>query len=452
VTKKTNTTIWADREPGPGERYLYLWDPKANVYLEKIAPIDVDPAEEAEKAFVARLEDRDVHPELYQDEEPEDAPEDAEAPPTEDPLADLRKAVPIIIGRATVEKLAAALVPFIWGQIVVGGTINLFAGGPSSGKSTLLFLLLAARSSTNPHPIDILTFPCAPAPSDKFLVLIEGEHSEGSTARKLLKSFDLVDAPLDGLDRVVTIARKGVTIGSLAWRRILNLAARGLVSDVFLDTLARVSPPENEADNETGQVEVFNRLSELIECAPGGSLTIWIAAHTRKSGTGKDARSRVDVDDVSGSAQRVGQCDTLIGIWGKKNGSRTVDFLKLREEPDAYPDEVTYRIEGTELTIESGGTSTTPPVPAEEDGPAARIVSHLRTHPEKDFTISSLRKIGGSAGGKLNTAHAEKIMSNLVKSGRVAHTQNGDDEVYKWAHYEDATPGFSPTGGNNTDE
>jgi hypothetical protein len=65
VTKKTNTTIWADREPGLGERYLYLWDPVANVYLEKIAPIEVDPAEEAEKAFVARLEDRDAHPELY---------------------------------------------------------------------------------------------------------------------------------------------------------------------------------------------------------------------------------------------------------------------------------------------------------------------------------------------------------------------------------------------------
>lgn len=442
-----------------GYHVEYLWNPRENTYSEQLVA-DIDPDLELERAEASYEAWREEDAErraieaaealgeeaLEVEEEPEPSFEAAES--ALDPLSDLTQAIPCVVGRAATEKLAAAPVPYVWGQIVVQGTINLFAGGPSSGKSTLLFLLLAARSSTARAPLELLGYPVAPAPARAWIILIEGEHGEKSTARKLLRSYEILDAPLNGLDRVVTIARKAVTVGSPAWRKIESLAARGHISDVFLDTLARVSPPGKEANDERAQVEIFERLAKLIEVAPSDAQpTLWIAAHTRK-GEAQGASPRVELEDVSGSAQRTGQCDSVIGVWGKKNKARTVDFLKLREEPDEYPEEVKYTIHGTEMTIETiGGRRVAPDGSPEEaptlggEGPAGRILSHLRAHPEESFSATALRKVATSNGSKLGNPHFWAIIESLVKSGRVSHQQEGDFVGYRWAVSPSETPG-----------
>lgn len=441
-------TVFLDYEAPPGFHCEYLWDPKNNVFYEKHV-LDEAPEVIAAKVTAelqaeedAAAEHRAENPQLYLEEENPATPEapEPEISP-EDPLALLRKTVPIVIGRAAIEALAAESIPFVWGSVVVEGTINLFAGGPSSGKSTLLFLLLAARSSLDERPLEFLTFPVAPATPERYIVLIEGEHGERSTARKLLRSYALLGLEPDGLDRVVVIARKAVTVGSPAWNRIKKLSRDGYVSDVFLDTLARVSPLDVEANDEKGQIAVFEEITKLIEDAPKQP-TVWIAAHTRKTPAAlKDGkRKELDLEDVAGSAQRSGQCDTVVGVEGRTNETRTIRFLKLREEPDIYPEPIDYLItrEGIEIKTGPAGSASDDFDVSDEavsalfgTGLAGKIATHMAGNPDQAFSFGALRRVGGSgANGMANPDSLRKVMQSFVKSGRVTDLGNGS---FQWS-------------------
>lgn len=250
-----------------------------------------------------------------------------------------------LFGRERILKLAATPVEYLWKDIAVAGTVILIAGPPSEGKTTLLFLVLAVRLSLGGKAVKLLERDLNPANPSQFIVLIEGEHSESSTSRKLQKSLQIMGVDDAGLRRIIVVARKAVLVGSPEWLDVELMIGAGLVSDIGIDTLARVAPAE--ANDETQQVAIFNRLAQAIERAPDGldRPTIWAIAHTRKNGKdGKDA----GLGEVSGSVQRVGQSDTVLIVRGEKvegqTVSTTVKFEKLREDPDDYPKPVTYSI------------------------------------------------------------------------------------------------------------
>lgn len=243
-------------------------------------------------------------------------------------LPELTKAA--VIGQMAIEELAAKPIDYVWADIVVAGTIALIAGGPGCGKTTLLFLLVVAR--LHDQPTKVLHREVAPAPAGKYVVLIEAEHGESSAARKLVRSCDALGIDRKCLNRLILVARKNVCIGDPAWNEVCVLASRGLVSDIVVDTIARAT--RSEANDEQEQIKVFAEVARAIELAQGVGLVVWLVAHTRKS-------ENLELDDVSGSTQRVGQADTVLLMKAERRDGQViaskVKFAKLREEPDDYP-------------------------------------------------------------------------------------------------------------------
>lgn len=299
-----------------------------------------------------------------------------EGPTTGDPFRGLEHLPRVaLIGRKRMLELAATPVEYLWHDIAVAGTVILIAGPPAEGKTTLLFLILAARMSSH-GPVKLLERMILPAPVEMYIVLIEGEHSESSTSRKLVKSLAIMGIDDKGLDRIIIVARKAVLVGSPEWLEVELMIAAGLVSDVAIDTLARVAPAD--ANDESQQVAVFNSLAKAIEKAPSDTArpTVWAIAHTRKNGTDGG------LGDVSGSVQRVGQADTVLLVKGEKVEGQTVSsrvtFLKLREDPDEYPKPVEFSIvkDDTGRPYIAGKRKPCEAIPLEE-----RVLALLRVEP-----------------------------------------------------------------------
>jgi hypothetical protein len=280
-----------------------------------------------------------------------------------------------LMGRKRILELASTPIEYLWQDIAVAGTVVLIAGPPAEGKTTLLFLILAARMSSS-GPVKLLERMILPARQDQYLVLIEGEHSESSTSRKLQKSLVIMGVKDDALERIIIVARKAVLVGSAEWLECELMIAAGLVSDVAIDTLARVAPAD--ANDESQQVAVFNSLAKAIEKAPEGldRPTVWAIAHTRKNGNDSG------LSEVSGSVQRVGQADTVLLVKGEKVDGQTVSsrvtFAKLREDPDEYPKPVEFSIvkDDTGLPYIAGKRKPSESIPLEE-----RVLALLRVEP-----------------------------------------------------------------------
>lgn len=248
-------------------------------------------------------------------------------------------------GAAHIRALAAQPIEWAWQDFGVVGTIVTLAGKPVGGKTTLLFLLLLARANTG-EPIEICGRPVIPAPAKRYVILIEGEHGEKSAARKLVKSANLLGLGDAALDRVVTFARKDLALDSPVWDNIRAVVKQGLVSDIAIDTIARCAPKGSDANSETDQIEIFHQLALLIETAPADAQpTVWVVAHTRKEGTEpKRSSFAAELDEVSGSAQRVGQSDSVIMVAGERDKHTSqiiashITLLKAREEPERFPE------------------------------------------------------------------------------------------------------------------
>jgi AAA domain len=336
-----------------------------------------------------------------------DAPSGPTLSPTADePLRGLSHLGKIaLVGLDRLRSAAGIRPHYVWDQVAVAATIILIASGPSEGKTTLLCLLLAARANLG-ESVPILGRLVEPARPGTWIVFIEGEHSESSAARKLLRSAKLLGTDAEGLGRIILIARKAVRLGSPEWADVVRLVAAGFVSDIAIDTVARVAP--GEANDEREQTAIFDLVAQAIEAAPSEATrpTAWANAHTRKNGrTG-------DVGDVAGSVQRTGQADSVLMLDGQKVDGRTVStrvvFAKLREEPDEYPLPVTFSISGDELhTLD---------VPENDDRPLeTRIEDYLQTGPKTKSAIAS--SLGRSR------ADVEAAISNLFAGHRITTTQ-----------------------------
>ncbi len=332
-------------------------------------------------------------------------------PTADDPLAGLR-ILPGIVMRGRDAIIAEAMKPidYVWHEIVVAGTVNLIAGPPAEGKTTLLFLLLACRMQDTVVPF--LGRNLIPAPPGKFVVLIEAEHSDGGTARKLMQSLDTLGFSYDGLNRVLVIARKAVMIGDAAWHAIGLMVAQGLVSDIALDTLARVSGGA-DANNEAEQASLFGGIAQLIERAPDAidRPTVWMVAHSKKNDRNGG------LGDVSGSAQRTGQSDTVMIVEGKKaeSGQTTsskVTFPKLREPPDNYPQPLTFSVlmdaQGKRFL---SSDAVTPGVAAQAAKPLEELIWDQLTEPRTKSWLKE--KLGRSA------EDIKKAVDNLFAAGHV---------------------------------
>lgn len=334
-----------------------------------------------------------------------------EQPTAEDPLRGLdhlRKVA--VIGSAALRELASRPVHYVWAPIAVAGTIVLLASGPSEGKTTLLFLLLAARVNKG-AAVPVLGRLVEPALPGTYLVLIEGEHSESSAARKLLRSLRLLGVDEGALERVILVARKAVRLGSPEWLDVVRLIAAGLVSDIGIDTVARVAP--SDGDNEREQTAIFEVVAQAIEAAPTEQTkpSTWVCAHTRKNNrTG-------DVSDVSGSVQRVGQADSVLMLTGEKVEGRTVaskvTFGKLREEPDEYPLPVTFSIVGDEIRLtDSSGADDGRPIDA-------RILEQLQSGPKtKTHLRETLSRSDADIEAALTTLFSERQITSTTSTVR----------------------------------
>lgn len=330
-----------------------------------------------------------------------------EQPSAESPLRGLVHLSRVaVIGAKRIRELAGVRPHFVWNPVAVAGTIVLIAAGPGEGKTTLLFLVLAARANLGPS-VQVLGREVEPAPAGMWIVLIEGEHSESSAARKLLRSGALLGIDDDeSLDRVILIARKAVRLGSPEWGDVVRLVGAGLVSDIAIDTVARVAP--SDSDSEREQTAIFELVAQAIDAAPSEQTkpTVWANAHTRKNGrTG-------DVSDVAGSVQRTGQADSVLMLEGEKVEGRTVStkvvFAKLREEPDEYPLPVTFAIDGDELRTSQTGKD-------EDERPLeTRIFELLTVRPQTANALATALK--------RSTADVQAAISNLFSAHQITST------------------------------
>jgi hypothetical protein len=135
------------------------------------------------------------------------------------------------------------------------------------------------------------------------------------------------------------------------WKDVAALIQRGLVSDVVLDTLARVTPA-GDSNDETDQVTVFDDIARTIELAPSPEdrPIFWVAAHLRKTD------GVPTLNDVSGSTQRAGQADVVLLMGANRAGQKvksvTCAFGKVREkDPDDWPSPVEYVVGKNGVTV-----------------------------------------------------------------------------------------------------
>jgi hypothetical protein len=319
-----------------------------------------------------------------------------------------------LVGRDAILARAAAPVAYIWQDIAVASTIVLLAGGPGEGKTTLLFLLLAARMNEG-EPVSVLGRRVSPAPHGKYVVLIEGEHGEGSTARKLVNSCKLLGLNDIALQRVIIVARKAVRIGSPEWQDVQRMVAAGIVSDIALDTIARVAPTDTDANAEHEQIAIFDRVAQTIDAAPTeeDKPTVWGAAHTRK------VDGQPQLNDVSGSTQRVGQADSVLLVKGSRIDGRIVSscvtFAKLREDPDDFPMPVIFRIVKDETGKRHLLLGEDEVVSNTEEPLETRILSMLAGGPKTKTAMAEVLK--------RNRGDIETAISNLFLQKRIVSAE-----------------------------
>jgi len=328
-----------------------------------------------------------------------------------------------IVGRTAILAQAALPIAYVWQDIAVAGTIVLLAGAPGDGKTTLLFLLIAARACVG-DAVALLGRRVEPAPAAHFIVIIEGEHGEGSACRKLKKSMELLGIDDCALDRIILIARKAVHIGSPEWNEVVRQVRAGIVSDIVIDTVARVMPSDGSSEHE--QVALFDTIAKAIDTAPTPEdrPVVWAAAHTKKNGQSGE------LSDVSGSVQRTGQADTVLLLRAERADGRVVGsnvvFAKLREDPDDYPSPTVFRIvkdaEGHQ-TVMTEATSC-----ENEKAPNITVEAVLAVFSEKGaagLSTTMVRRLvaqarGCKEGAKADAATIERHLKTLVARGDIS--------------------------------
>jgi hypothetical protein len=312
-----------------------------------------------------------------------------------------------IVGRDRILELANRPVVWIWDYITTAGVIILLAAGAGSGKTTLLFLIIIARANRGPA-VSVLGHVVTPSALSRRIVVIENEHSDESASRILVKSSHLLGVADNALDSLILVARSSVRIGSPEWQDVERLIRAGLVSDIALDTLARVSP-ESDANDEGDQVAIFDRIARAIEMAPAAEArpTVWVAAHIRK------CDGMPTLNDVSGSNQRAGQPDVVILMGANRTAGRvtsvTAVFGKVREkDPEDWPRPVNYTVNKTNVTM-AGSDKQDDDLPLVE-----RVFARLQLGPRTANALATELS--------RNKTDVNAALTALLEAGRIERT------------------------------
>lgn len=311
-------------------------------------------------------------------------------------------AASIAIGGAQIREVAARAIVWLWHQLVCDGQIVVLFGAPGSGKTTLLFP--DARRRTRVERRGRCARATRRARARRQVRRADRRRARRSVAaRKLVKTAEVLGIDrqeVDPLDRVILIARKEVRVGSPKWEEIKQLIARGLVADLFIDSLARFGA--GESNSEDDQADSFAEVSAAIEGAPSCTkATAWIIAHARKSADG-------GVEGLSGSTQRAAQADTILFVKATTDDndqvcSSRVTAPKLRGEPDEPFKAVDFTIAKNEAgrwscTLDGASKRTEKQAPAHE-----RVHTLLATAPEP-MTKSAMRDALGMSGKVIEEA------------------------------------------------
>jgi energy-coupling factor transporter ATP-binding protein EcfA2 len=294
-------------------------------------------------------------------------------------------------------------IDWVWKGCASKSNVVMLCGPPGGGKTTLLFLILAALASRS--SVSLLGRNMTPMPAGQVIVLIEGEQGQASTCRKLLASCfvqgipsetALVDADT-GVTRIVILARKSVLVGDDRWKEIVRMIGAGVVGHVAIDTLARCAP--GDSNDEKEQTRVFEQICGAIESGPiDRRPTVWILSHSNKK------EPTYTVNDVSGSAARAGQADSVALVYPNmvegQLHSVTLYWPKVRDADEPL-EAVTYTMRGKEFAIvekpmrSKGGTA---------NGTAelrARLLEYVEAHPGLYANaIASPKSEGGVGANK----------------------------------------------------
>lgn len=340
----------------------------------------------------------------------------AEPPTAAEPLKGLRHLGPLALrGAAQIRKLAAEPINWAWKDYVVPGTVVVLAGPSSEGKTTLAFLILLARATVG-APLTLCGREVKPAEPGRFVVVVEAEHGESSTARKLVKSADLLGLGDEALERVISISRKAVMLGSPEWGDIEAMIAAGIVSDVAIDTWARVT--SGDSNKEEDQARNFEIIAGAIEKAPPNAQpNMWLLLHTRKG-------KADSLDDVAGSVQRVAQADTVLLVNADRDDSgkvesTTVKLVKAREEPDNYPEASTHSIRDGRIEWGGGASSKAAPLPDGVTAFGKKILVFLRGQQElrsASYICTAMKRSKGDTTSALQ---------DLLDAGHVREVPDG---------------------------
>jgi len=337
-------------------------------------------------------------------------------PTAEEPLRGLPALARVaLMGAERIRAEACRPRVYAWHEIVergIGQVVGL-VGPPGHGKTELAMMLLAARMHVG-EPLSVLGREVTPAPIGQYGLAIEAEHGEGSASRRYLRAVEMVGASEGALGRIIIIARKNVLLGDEVWQDVAKLIAAGLVSDVLIDSLARVA--RADANDEQAQAAIFDELHRVIESSPAPEKPIvWLVAHTRKK------EGEIDITDMSGSAQRVAQLDVGIVVTAKRDSSgkvtsSTASFKRLREgDPDRWPDAIEFAIrrEGDRYVCEHSAPQSTPDDLPLED----RIVEILRTHGR--VTKNRIRVLTRRNKADIETAITSLFAARRIRSAEV---------------------------------
>lgn len=254
--------------------------------MARVIPIDREPPPELDAETRARLDEADAAIGDVLPPEMEDAA--TAAPTSTEPLRGLEHLSRVaVVGRAKLVELSERKIAYVWPPVASMGWIVMLAAPPGLGKTSTLVMLLVGRANTG-KPIDVLGLPMQPAPVGRYVIFIEGEVDDIATARKLRATCAMLGVDESALDRIVVVARKSVRVGDPAWGDVERMIGAGLVSDVALDSVARVSPLTSDTNDEAAQTALFDSIARAIDAAPSPETkpVVWLVAHTRKGGTG----------------------------------------------------------------------------------------------------------------------------------------------------------------------
>lgn len=318
---------------------------------------------------------------------------------------------------------AALAEPIVWSwqdYFTEGSAVEVF-GKSTSGKTTFTALVVAAMVAPPDAPVELFGRKVTPMLEGKVALVVFDENSRASATAKL----DLAIEAL-GIDRayawsrILLFARSGLHAtaysgeeGSLEkpephdrWGHVMRAA---MVDKVFglivLDTRARIFGPLGASADEETQALVADTIAAL---ASGGA-PVLVLSHPRKGGG-------ESLEDISGSAQRAAGTDSALSVVPIKEGGQTtastVTLQKSRDEPDAWPEKVTFTLRrqkggGVDFTWKAGRDRT------QATGSQEKVLEALASGPK---TKSEIRKLFP----EMNISSITKATDALVAEARIA--------------------------------